>query len=79
MNDVYTSTESLFPFFAVSDFKFKALTSCSVTNGRYDDYYPPPSMLANLSNNLQMIFFLFILTLEAYPKTKTKLKNVYTI
>ena len=76
MNDVYSSIESLFPFFAVSDFEFKALTSYSVTNGRYDDYCSP-SMLANLSNNLQKkVFFLFILTLEAYPKTKTKLKNV---
>ena len=76
MNDVCNSTESLFPFFAVSDFEFNALTSCSATNGRYDDYYSP-SMLVNLSNNLQKKhFFIIHFDVNAYPKAKTKLKNV---
>ena len=75
MNDVYSSIESLLPFFAVSDFEFNALTSRSVTNGTYDDYYSP-SMLANLSNNLQKKdFFVIHFNVRSLSKNKDKIEE----
>ena len=67
--------ESLFPFFAVSDFEFNALTSCSVTNSRYDDYYSP-SMPTNLSNNLQKKdFFVIHFNVRSLFKNKDKIEE----
>ena len=51
------------------------MTSCSVTNGRYDDYYSP-SMLANLSNNLQKNdFFRIHFNVKSLSKNKDKIEE----
>ena len=51
------------------------MTSCSVTSGRYDDYYSP-SMLANLSNNLQKKdFFVIHFNVRSLSKNKDKIEE----
>ena len=73
----YESCVTLFPFFSVNNLEFNYLCGTDSSNGviSYDKYFSP-SKLSEITTNLnQQDFLLSISMLEAFQKTKTKLKT----
>ena len=74
MNDDYS--ETLYPFYTVTDFEFEILNS---RNSRYDNFdrcaeYLSPSKLANLSSD-NNDFFLVHFNTRSLPKNEDKLEE----